>query len=241
MILSRKKIIIWTKKRQFKQPINKSWSSTRWIKSQLDKIKASKKRKILDRNEKIIFELLNKKSKINKLLDIGGGLGSIYYSLVKKKINLDYYILEDSKFIDKIKKIKLKKINYIKKIPDKKFDIVLLLSSLHYIKNWKNLLKKILKNNPDYIAIIDLPVVNIPTFYGYQKYYSQEIKYRFQNKKDFKLFFKNTKYILIKNIINLKSKVNQKKYFNKNFFNKKLFKIKSETFIFKHSKNKKLV
>ena len=85
MILSRKKIIIWTKKRQFKQPINKSWSSTRWIKSQLDKIKASKKRKILDRNEKIIFELLNKKSKINKLLDIGGGLGSIYYSLVKKK------------------------------------------------------------------------------------------------------------------------------------------------------------
>jgi len=106
------------------------------------------------------------------------------------------------------------------------------------MNNWKGLFNEILKNQPDYIAIIDLPVVNVKSFFVYQKYYSYEIKYRFQNKKDLKLFFKNKNYVLTKNIFNLKSKVNKKKYYEKNFFKKKFFKIRSETFIFRHSKNK---
>ena len=77
-------LIIWTKKSQLEQD-NKSsaWSSNLWIKSQLSKIQENKKNS-LDRNEKIIFDLLNKKSKQNRLLDIGGGLGYFYFSLKKK-------------------------------------------------------------------------------------------------------------------------------------------------------------
>jgi putative methyltransferase (TIGR04325 family) len=167
-------------------------------------------------------------------LDIGGGLGSIYYSLKKKKLNLDYNVLENSKLINKLKKNKFKQIKFVKKIPLKKFNIVLLVSSLHYITNWRSFFRKILKNQPDYIAIIDLPVVNVPSFFGYQKYYSHQIKYRFQNKKEFKVFFKNKNYKLIKNLTNLKSKVSQRKYFEKTFFEKKFFKVKSDTFIFKN-------
>ena len=237
MALSQKNnLIIWTKKPQLKKHKQSAWSSNFWIKSQLSKIQESKRKNTLNRNEKIIFDLINKKLKINRLLDIGGGLGSFYYSLKKKKLNLDYNILEDSKLINKLKKIKFKKIKFIKKITLKKYNIVFLVSSLHYINNWKSFFRKILKNQPDYVAIIDLPVVNVPSFYGYQKYYSHQIKYRFQNKKELKFFFKNENYKLTKNLTNLKSKVSQKKYFEKTFFKKKFFKIKSDTFIFKNIK-----
>jgi putative methyltransferase (TIGR04325 family) len=239
MELSKKNsLIIWKKKPQLGKHKKTAWSSSIWIKSQLDRVKASKRRNTLDKNKKIIFNLLNKKLKINRLLDIGGGLGPFYYSLSKKKIKLDYYILEDSKLINKLKKKKLKKIKFTKKVPLKKFNIVFCVSSLHYIINWKSLFRKIIKNQPDYIVIIDLPVVNVQSFFGYQKYYSYQIKYRFQNKKEFKFFFKNKKYKLIKNITNVKSKLTQKKYYEKNFFKNKLFKVRSDTFIFKNNKKK---
>ena len=243
MVLSKENnLIIWTKKSQLEQDKSKAWSPNRWIKSQLTKIKESKKKNSLDRNEKIIFDLVNRKSKINRLLHIGGGAGSFYFSLKKKNFDLDYYILEDKKLIDKIledKKLidKLKKIKFVKKIPNKRFNIVFLVNSLHYINNWKNLFKKIIKNQPDYIAIINLPTVNVPTFFAYQKYYSFQIKVRFQNSKKFKLFFKNKNYNLIKNITELKSKITKKIYYEKNFFTKKFLKIKSETLIFKNNKN----
>ena len=130
----------------------------------------------------------------------------------------------------------LKKIKFVKKIPNKSFKIIFLVNTLHYINNWKNLFEKIIKNQPDYIAIINLPTVNVSNFFGYQKYYSFQIKVRFQNSKKFKLFFKYKNYNLIKNIIELKSKITKKKYYEKNFFSKKSFKIKSETFIFKNNK-----
>jgi putative methyltransferase (TIGR04325 family) len=238
MVLSKENnLIIWTKKSQLEQDKSNAWSSNLWIKSQLTKIKASKKKNSLDRNEKIIFDLLNKKSKSNRLLDIGGGAGSFYFSLKKKDFDLDYYILEDKKLIDKLKKIKLKKIKFVKKIPKKRFNIIFLVNSLHYINNWKNLFRKIIQNKPDYIAIINLPTVNAPTFFAYQKYYSFQIKVRFQNSKKFKLFFKNKNYNLIKNITELKSKITKKIYYEKNFFTKKSLKIKSETFIFQNNKN----
>jgi len=239
MVLSKENnLIIWTKKSQLEQDKSKAWSSNLWIKSQLTKIKESKKKNSLDRNEKIIFDLLNKKSKTNRLLDIGEGAGSFYFSLKKKNFDLDYYILEDKKLIDKLKKIKFaKKIKFVKKIPNKRFNIVFLVNSLHYINNWKNLFKKIIKNQPDYIAIINLPTVNVPTFFAYQKYYSFQIKVRFQNSKKFKLFFKNKNYNLIKISQNKKNKITKKIYYEKNFFTKKSLKIKSETFIFKNNNN----
>lgn len=242
MVLSKEnKFIIWTKKKSQLEQDNKStaWSSNLWIKSQLSKIKANKKKSSLDRSEKIIFGLLNKKLKSNRLLDIGGGVGAFYFSLQKKIFNLDYYILEDKKFIDKLKKnklkkFKLKKIKFIKNIPNKRFNIVFCANSLHYINNWKNFFIKIIKNRPDYIVIINLPTVNVSTFFGYQMYYSHSIKVRFQNSKKIKAFFKNQNYNLIKNITQSKSKITKKKYYEKNFFTKKNFRIKSETFIFKN-------
>lgn len=243
MVLSKKNnLIIWAKKPQLEKNKKNVWSSNLWIKSQLSKVKASKKRNTLNKNEKIIFNLINKKLKINKLLDIGGGLGSFYYSLRKKKKNLDYYILEDSKLINRQKKIKLEKIKFTKKVPIKKFNVVFCVSSLHYIINWKSLLIKIIKNKPDYIAIIDFPVVNVKSFFGYQKYYSHQIKYRFQNKKEFKYFFKNKNYKLIKNITNTKSKLTDQKYYEKNFFKGggRPFKIRSDTFVFKKNKFNKI-
>jgi putative methyltransferase (TIGR04325 family) len=193
-------LIIWTKKSQLKQDNqlgqdNKSsaWSSNLWIKSQLTKIKASKKKNSLDRNEKILLDLLKKISKQNRLLDIGGGLGSFYFSLKKKVFNLDYYILEDKKLVDKLKNSKLKKnqlkkIKFVKKIPKKRFNIVFLKNSLHYINNWRDFFRKIIKKCPSYIVIINLPTVNVPTFFGYQKYYSYQIKIRFQNSKNMEYF-----------------------------------------------------
>lgn len=235
VLLKKNKLIIWRKKTHLGKNKQGAWSSNIWIKSQLSKVQESKIRNTLNRNEKIIFNLLDKKLKKNKLLDVGGGLGPFYYSLTKKKLSLDYYILEDNKLINKLKKINLKKIKFVRKIPQEKFNIVFFVSSLHYINNWKSFLSEILNNQPDYIAIIDLPVVNVQSFFAYQKYYSHEIKYRFQNKKELKYFFKTKNYKLIKNTTNLKAKVTQKKYYEKSFFDKKFFKIKSDTFIFRNN------
>jgi putative methyltransferase (TIGR04325 family) len=246
-LLKENNLIIWTKKSQLKYNKSVAWSSKLWIKSQLSKIQASIQKSSLDRNEKIIFNLLDKKSKSNRLLDIGGGVGSFFFSLKKKNLYLDYYILENKKFIQELKNYyifedkkfidEFKKIKFFKKIPNKKFNIVFSVNSLHYINNWKKLFKKIIKKRPDYIIIINLPTVNVPTFFGYQKYYTYQLKVRFQNSKKFKLFFKNLNYNLVKNTTDLKSKITKKKYYEKNFFKKKFVKIKSETFIFRNNLN----
>ena len=136
MVSSKKNnLIIWRKKPLLRKKKQNAWSSNNWIKSQLNKVRESKTRNTLNRNEKIIFDLVNKKLKKNKLLDVGGGLGQFYYSLVKKKLNLDYYILENNKLINKLKKIKFEKIKFVRKVPQKKFNIVFFVSSLHYINN----------------------------------------------------------------------------------------------------------
>lgn len=242
--LKKNNFIIWTLNPQIRKSNVGAWSSNLWIESQLNKTQDSKRRNNLNKNEKIIFNLINKNLKTNKILDIGGGLGSFYFSLKKKISNLDYYILEVVKLVNKINKIKKKKfkeIKFVKEIPNKKFNIVLLVNSLHYINNWKSFFQKILKNQPDYIVIIDLPVVNVSTFFGYQKYYFHQIKYRFQNKNEFKSFFKNKNYKFIKNTKNIHSKVTQKKYYEKDFFKKKFFKVKSETFILINKKCEKIL
>ena len=64
MVSSKKNnLIIWRKKPQLKKNKQSAWSSDNWIKSQLSKVRESKTRNALNRNEKIIFDLINKKLK----------------------------------------------------------------------------------------------------------------------------------------------------------------------------------
>ena len=98
-------------------------------------------------------------NKIN-ILDIGGGNNPIF-SHIKKSTNISTYctVLETKKFSDLInKKVPAHFKKYIKYISSldqikKKINIVCFMSSIQYIKNYKEIILHVKKFNPKYFII----------------------------------------------------------------------------------------
>lgn len=133
--------------------------------------------------------LSNKNIKKIKILDFGGGFGNGYLLLNKKLDNInfkkiEYNILDIEKIIKISKKI-LPDVNYLDKIPNKKFDIVVSSSSIQYIDDWKKIINKLCKLDSEYLIFYDLFIGKFKSFVTLQKYYETLIPHWFINENSF--------------------------------------------------------
>lgn len=117
-----------------------------------------------DQNILSIFNnFLTKKDKVLNILDFGGSIGSLYFKY-KKKINLkfNWSIIDQKNFVNEgIKNFENNELNFFYNIEDyaskHNVDVVLLSSSLQYLKNYREIILKLIDLNPKYIIILKTP------------------------------------------------------------------------------------
>lgn len=117
-----------------------------------------------DQNILSIFDnFLDEKYKVLNILDFGGSIGSLYFKY-RKKINLSFNwsIIEQQNFVNEgIKNFQNNELNFFYNIEDyaskHKVDVVLLSSTLQYLKNYKDIIFKLIDLNPKYIIILKTP------------------------------------------------------------------------------------
>jgi putative methyltransferase (TIGR04325 family) len=103
-------------------------------------------------------------SKSLSVLDIGGGFGLTYAAckyLNKLEINLTVLELED--IVNLLKSSEKNNVQFVADFPTGDFDIVYFGSSLQYFTDYKLVLKKVLKSNPQYIIIADTTYSEFPS------------------------------------------------------------------------------
>ncbi len=105
-----------------------------------------------------------KKNNVNlNILDFGGGFGTLYFQFKKFNQNFNWYIVEQKKVCNLAKSLinNEKKLSYhtdFKFLKKKKIDIVILSSSIQYVKDYKSVLVKIKKLKPSYIVFLKTPL-----------------------------------------------------------------------------------
>ena len=111
----------------------------------------------------ILYSYSTQKDKVIQILDYGGSLGSLYYKY-KEKINNNFIwsIIEQKNYVDEgIKNFQNSELNFFYNIEEYKnnhcIDIVLISSSLQYLKNYKEIMLKLISLNPGYIVILKTP------------------------------------------------------------------------------------
>jgi len=97
------------------------------------------------------------------ILDFGGGFGTLYFQFKKFNQNFNWYIVEQKKVCNLAKSLinNEKKLSYhtdFKFLKKKKIDIVILSSSIQYVKDYKSVLVKIKKLKPSYIVFLKTPL-----------------------------------------------------------------------------------
>lgn len=121
----------------------------------------------------LVAAVLSQNNKAN-VLDFGGGAGQDFI-FIKNSLNpslskkLSYHIIENPKLAKAALKLfkKEDRITFHDSLPKNglKFDIVHFGSSLHYIEDWKGLLKDIKKFDPTFMLFTDLTAGKIPTYH----------------------------------------------------------------------------
>jgi len=186
----------------------------------------------------ILLSLVFRTKKIIKVLDIGGGGLDSYFDIMhnyklKNKILIDNIELPSvlkiyKKFYFKRKNLN---INFYSKITKKKYNIIHISDSLHYINNPKEFIDSIVSMNAFYIILNNTRIANIPTYATFQMFYKYKIPTWFFNNNIKKYFSKKYSLIFESEFIN-KFFSKYTDYPMKNIPNK--FRIKnSKTLIFK--------
>ena len=129
-----------------------------------DGVILSKKKNNEDNIIKYYKFFFKKNRNICRILDIGGGTGSIYFKnidFIRTKKNLSWLVYEQKKLVSFLKKnIKIEQINFTSNLSNKyvnKFKIILMQSSLQYFSNPYNLLKRLCSLRPNFILIDETP------------------------------------------------------------------------------------
>lgn len=103
------------------------------------------------------------KDKTLNILDFGGSLGSLYFKYKKKlKNNCNWSIIDQKKIVEEgIKNFENKELKFFYSVNDYKNlfkpDIVLISSSLQYLRNYKEVLNDLISLDPKYIIFFKTP------------------------------------------------------------------------------------
>ena len=148
----------------------------------------------------ILIFFLKKKEIIT--LDYGGGAGEYFYKLYFNNQTNNKVIIYDNPIITNIgKKINkfsnLKFINNIKEIKYKKINFLLFSSVAQYIENLSSKIKEILHLKPDFIIFEDFHATKNKSFVTYQQFFEYKIPVKFHKIKNLQKFMKKNRYELI--------------------------------------------
>lgn len=146
--------------------------------------------------------------KVCRILDVGGGTGSIYFKnqdYIEKNKKINWVIFDQNQIVSFVKKkIKNKQLKFISNLSFKKknkYHIILMQSSLQYFSNPYDLLDKLVKFNPRFIIIDEIPLTNnqldeITVQYNPKKIYPVNYPLHILSKKKIKNYLKQKNFIL---------------------------------------------
>ena len=126
------------------------------------------------------------------VLDFGGGMGSVYLSVlatVADREALEFHVVEGEAICKAARKMYAgyPSIRFHDSLPklDSAVTIIHAGSSLHYVEDWKGLVRSFSEYNPEYFVCADLPAGDIETFVTRQNYYGKKIPVWFWNIEEF--------------------------------------------------------
>lgn len=123
-----------------------------------------------------------------RILDFGGGLGHDFLALIDSLPHpeqVEFHIVESDKVCQQGQALcrQFPNLFFHRELPDKieQFDLVHAGSSLHYIADWRGMLRSFADFNPLLIMLSSLTAGDIETFVTYQNYYGSKIPVWFWN------------------------------------------------------------
>jgi len=150
----------------------------------------------LYKSEKKLLDLINKKD-IKSILDYGCATGNFYKIFQKYFGKINYLGIDQEQILIKKARKKYKatfivnnKLNQ-KIIKNRKFDLTFCTSVLHHIKNYKNIIRNLIKSSSSYI-FIDSPRIHLGKFSVLKMNLSERFKSN-QKKNIVKYYVENIK------------------------------------------------
>ena len=136
----------------------------------------------------LLASIMSEKLGHVRILDFGGGPGVTYVHVaggISNPEKLDYHIV-DTEVICRIGDEVFpgdERVHFHTALPDlaERVDIVHLGSSLQYIDDWKNLLKRLATYQPHYFMLTDVPAGTMASYVTAQNYYGSRIPARIFN------------------------------------------------------------
>jgi putative methyltransferase (TIGR04325 family) len=127
-----------------------------------------------------------------RVLDFGGGMATSYMPLramLPATQALDFIVIENAVIGERGREIfkDVTEVSFRTDLPSapERFDIVHFGSSLHYVEDWRGVLKAALALQPEYFLVADLPAADNRTFVTTQNYYGRRIPVHFWNVDEF--------------------------------------------------------
>jgi len=121
-----------------------------------------------------------------RILDLGGGLGIGYMTLLESmpafRERINYTIVELPEICEEGRKLHSGKIEYIEELPvNGQYDFVHSSSALQYIEHWRSVLRYLASLQAAYMLLTDVFAGPNPTFATLQNYYGSRIQHWFLN------------------------------------------------------------
>ncbi|MCX7149706.1 MAG: methyltransferase, TIGR04325 family [Rhodocyclales bacterium] len=114
--------------------------------------------------ENIVSAVLSMLNKPLSVLDIGGGVGTMYFSLKAScDIELDYTVMELPTTCEMGRKL-LPEVKFVSGVPAEHFDAVTFCSALQYFEDYKSIIAEALQGLPDTVILTDTPTGPADTF-----------------------------------------------------------------------------
>ena len=176
-----------------KEARESAWDSDKWVDSQMptalpeiEKIKSPNSVSESTVIHKyplapIIALLATQKNAPVRVLDFGGGLAQTFLDVVASLPNpraVEFTVVESGPICQRGRMIheNLDKVSFHENLPDgdENFDIIHAGSSLHYVRDWKEMLKRFSDLGPQLIMLSGLMAGEIKTFVTYQNYYGSK-------------------------------------------------------------------
>lgn len=150
------------------------WNNKNWTENQLKKIRGFnelfgnyKKDNLVNFSSlgvnfgpfMLLMNLMSMNKDVVKILDFGGGTGLLYYSCMCNAINpnkIEWLVCDNNKLAELGKKhinCDYSRIKYVNDFKDAKYDILLISSTLHYIENYIEVLRNLLRYTPNVVHL----------------------------------------------------------------------------------------